>query len=130
SYGMTSTYDVRRDRMLIFGGSTSDDYHGVHNNVWALNLSGVPTWSKFDTLATAPSARRSLTSIYDPIRDRMVIFGGWDSSTDDTTAFLGDVWALSLGLQPSWTPLAPGGPVPSHRDAMGAAYDPVFDRMV
>lgn len=130
SYGMTSIYDVRRDRMLIFGGSTSDDYFGVHNNVWALSLRGVPKWSQPAPLGTLPSARRSLTSIYDSLRDRMVIFGGWDSSTNDTTAFLGDVWALSLAAELRWTQLVPGGPDPSHRDAMAAVYDPSFDRMV
>jgi len=130
SYGMTSIYDALRDRMLIFGGSTSDDYFGVHNNVWALSLQGTPSWSQLAPLGTLPSARRSLTSIYDPIRDRMVIYGGWDSSTNDTTAFLGDVWALSFDPELRWTQLAPGGPAPSHRDVMAAVYDPIFDRMV
>jgi len=129
SYGMTSIYDLRRDRMLTFGGSTSDDYFGVHNDVWQLDLlPDTPVWSKLAPQGTLPSARRSGTSIWDPIRDRMVIFGGWDSGPD-STAFLGDTWALSLS-DPQWTQLAPEGPAPHVRDVPAAVYDPFQDRMV
>lgn len=45
-------------------------------------------------------------TIYDSMRDRMVIFGG-----DDGSYFgeVNDVWALSLAGAPSWSALA--GPV-------------------
>src|SRR5262249_21533587 len=33
-YGPASVYDAKRDRMLIFGGSTSDAYYGATNDVW------------------------------------------------------------------------------------------------
>ena len=130
SYGMTAIYDIFRDRMLTFGGSTSDDYFGVHNDVWELSLSGPLTWTKFSPAGTLPSARRSLTSVHDLIRDRMVIFGGWDSASNDTTSFLGDTWALALSPELRWTQLAPAGPSPVGRDAMAAVYDPLQDRMV
>ena len=129
SYGMTSIYDLKRDRMLTFGGSTSDAYFGVKNDVWELTLAGEATWNQLAPLNTPPSARRSGTSIWDPVRDRMVIFAGWDSGPDET-AFLGDVWALSLFPELAWTQLAPAGTAPHGRDAMAAVYDPVFDRLV
>jgi hypothetical protein len=130
-YGMTAIYDPVRDRMLIFGGSTSDDYFGVHDQVWELSLSGDPAWKRLDPTGTpGPGPRRTLTSIYDPVRDRMVIFGGWDSQSNETSSFLRDVWALSLNGELAWTELLPEGTVPIGRDAMAAAYDPNFDRMV
>ncbi len=129
SYGMYSIYDLRRDRMLTFGGSTSDAYWGVKNDVWSLSLHGAPTWNQEAPVETPPSARRSGTAIWDPLRDRMIVFGGWDSSPGPT-AFLGDVWALSLSSDMSWTQLAPAGTPPHVRDAMAAAYDPLGDRMV
>lgn len=130
SYGMTSILDLRRYRMLIFGGSTSDAYHGVHNDVWELVLGpATPTWKKLDPLGTAPSARRTGTSIYDPIRDRMIVFGGWDSG-DSIGSFLNDTWTLWLTGIPTWTEMDPSGEIPAGRDAMAAAYDPLGDRMV
>jgi len=129
-YAMTSIFDPVRDRMLIFGGSTSDNYYGVTNDAWELSLIGdTPTWQKLDPLGPLPLARRSLTSIYDPLRDRMIIFGGFDG-IPGSDAFLNDTWGLSLAGKPQWTELAPGGDMPVVRDAMAAAYDPIGDQMV
>lgn len=130
SYGMTSIYDVFRDQMVIFGGSTSDDYWGVHNDVWELNLADPMSWTKLNPSGTLPVARRSGTAVHDLIRDRMVIFGGWDSQTNNTSSFLGDTWALSFTPDLHWTQLAPSGSLPVGRDAMGAVYDAARDRMV
>lgn len=128
-YGMTSIYDPIRDRMVIFGGSTSDAYFGVRNDTWELDLHDRPTWRKLNPAGPLPAARRSGTAIYDPLRDRMLIYAGWDSGPD-LSDFLGDVWAESFGLSPAWTQLAPAGTNPTGRDAMSAIYDPFGDRMV
>lgn len=130
SYGMTCIYDVIRDRMVTFGGSTSDDYFGVHNDVWELSLSDPLTWTQLAPSGQKPAARRTLTSVHDLLRDRMVIYGGWDSASNETSSFLGDAWALSLGSELHWTELDPVGPLPTGRDAMAAVYDPFGDRMV
>lgn len=138
-YGMTAVYDAARDRMLIFGGSTSDSYYGVRNDVWALNLSGLPSrdstqisgdWEHLAPSGVAPVARRSGTAIYDPLRDRMVLFGGWDSTENGLASFYNDVWALTFDPSPAWTQLQPDGTLPPGRDGMPSAYDPDHDRMV
>ncbi|HXS83781.1 MAG TPA: kelch repeat-containing protein [Methylomirabilota bacterium] len=129
-YGMASVFDARRDRMIIFGGSTSDNYFGVHNDTWVLNLrGGTPTWHKLNPAGTLPAARRTMTSIYDPIRDRMIVYGGWDSGGEANSHFLGDTWELSLENNPTWTQLAPAGSLPTGRDATAAIYDPVNDQL-
>jgi hypothetical protein len=131
-YGMTSIYDPVRDRMVVFGGSTSEDYYGTHNDTWELSLRPArPRWRKLDPQGPLPLARRSLTSIFDPLRYRMIVFGGWDGNPD-TDAFLNDTWALSLSplVSMQWTELSPEGVIPTVRDAMTAAYDPLGDRMV
>lgn len=129
-WGMTSVYDARKDRMLIFGGSTGDGYYGSTNEVYELRLRGVPTWTKLTTSGARPAPRRSGAAIFDPIRNRMVIYGGFDAQPG-SDAFLGDTWALDFDSSPpAWTELTPQGPLPSIRDAMSAGYDVFHDRMI
>jgi len=123
-------YDAKRDRMVIFGGSTSDDYFGVHNDVWELTLRDEVAWHQLEPAGTLPAPRRSGTAIYDPLRDRMVIFGGWDNLSNQTSSFLDDVWALPFEGPLAWTQLAPAGVVPEGRDVASAIYDPNVDRLV
>jgi len=131
AYGMTSIFDPVRNRMLIFGGSTSADYYGTHNNTWELDLQPeTPQWRQLNPAGTLPAERRSLTSIFDPRRDRMIVFGGGSPSFEQEV-FMNDTWALSLSSEDGeWTELAPGGTVPGVRDVMSAVYDPHGDRMV
>jgi hypothetical protein len=115
-------YDPVRDRMVVFGG-----YQGGYlNDVWALSLSGTPTWTQLTPAGTLPAVRSGHGAIYDPVRDRMVIFGGL-SSVDIP---VNDVWALSLGEAPVWTALTPTGTLPRARAYHSAVYDPVRDRIV
>jgi hypothetical protein len=101
----TAIYDPVRDRVVVFGG----DAPGVLNDVWALSLGGTPAWTELAPSGIPPSARYLHGAIYDPVRDRMVVFGGWDPSSRN------DVWALSLAGSPAWTLLAPTGGLPSGR---------------
>jgi len=129
-WGMASVYDARQDRMLIFGGSTDDGYYGANNDVWELELRGVPTWHKITTAGTPPTPRRSTAAIFDPIRNRLVVYGGFDA-VPGSDAFLADVWALDFDdSTPTWTELTPAGTLPVGRDALAAAYDPIHDRMI
>jgi len=131
-YGMTSVFDPVRNRMIIFGGSTSEQYYGAQNNTWELDLKpAIPVWRQLNPSGYAPSPRRSLTSIYDPRRDRMVIFGGAIVFAPGNLAFYNDTYALSLSSgDGAWSLLAPDGAYPGVRDIMSAAYDPRGDRMV
>ena len=128
-WGMTSVYDAKGDRMLIFGGSTSDNYYGAKHDVWELDLRGVPAWNQVATSGTPPQGRRSGTAIFDPIRNRMVVYSGFDA-VPGSDQFLADAWALDFDGPPTWTPLAPSGTIPVGRDAAAAAYDPIHDRMI
>ena len=115
-------YDPLRDRMVVFGGYSN---LGQINEVWALSLAGTPSWAQLTPPAPTPSIRMSHSAIYDPVRDRMVVFGGYSGSSS-----LNDVWALSLAGTPSWTQLTPSGTPPIARFTHSAIYDPVRDRMV
>jgi hypothetical protein len=127
--GHTAIYDPVRDRMVFFGGFYDDDgsYYYL-NDVWALSLAGTPAWTQLTPSGTPPIGRSNHSAIYDPVRDRIVVFGGY--SYDGSEHYLNDVWALSLAGTPAWTPLTPSGTPPSGRYAPSAIYDPVRDRMV
>jgi hypothetical protein len=121
--GHTAIYDPVRDRMVVFGGSRANYPALPLNDIWALSLSGTPAWTELTPAGTPPAPRSHHTAIYDPVRDRMVVFGGFRSETSD-------VWALSLTGSPAWTEIAPAGALPTGRYYHTAIYDPVRDRMV
>jgi hypothetical protein len=120
--GSSTIYDPIRDRIVVFGGRTADSYS---NDVWALSLGGTPAWTTLTPTGTLPNARAYQSAIYDPVRDRMVIFGGYSISGS-----LNDVWVLSLGGTPAWTALTATGTPPNARSEHSAIYDPARDRMV
>ena len=120
----SAIYDPVRNRMVVFGGKLGS---GCDNDVWALSLTGTPAWTRLAPTGTPPSVRYAHTAIYDPVRDRMVVFGGY--YYDGSDHYLNDVWALSLAGTPAWTRLASTSPV-SARHFHSAIYDPVRDRMV
>jgi hypothetical protein len=103
---------------VLYGGSYTDE-------TWALNL-GSFAWTKIEPPGTLPSVRYAHSAIYDPVRDRMVVYGGgWGDWSD----FHEEIWALPLAGG-SWIPITPIGPEPIGRDGHTAIYDPVGDRMV
>lgn len=106
--------------MLVFGGETYE------NVVAALPLSGSPSWYLLNPTGTPPSGRWQHSAIYDPVRHRMVMFGGYEYAN----AFQNEVWALSLGSQPAWLHIAPTGTPPSPRLQHTAVYDSQRDRML
>ncbi len=116
-------FDSRRNRILFIGG-LEGQFQQLTNTVISLTLSGTPTWSQFSVAGALPPPRAGHGMYYDPIRDRMVIFGGAGYG------FLDDIWELSLGVNPAWTRLAPSGSPPIPRNFPSVAYDPVGDRMI
>jgi hypothetical protein len=121
----SSIYDPVRDRLIVFAG-TSRTVTDAVNHTWALDMSGPPAWFQLAPAGTPPDPRSGHAAIYDPVRDRMVVFGG----TDVGGIQLNDVWALTLTPPMSWSPLAPTGTPPTARSGMLAIYDPVDDGLV
>ncbi|MGH3055008.1 MAG: Kelch repeat-containing protein, partial [Gaiellaceae bacterium] len=121
-YAHTAIYDPVRDRMVVFGGY--DNTVGLVNDVWSLSLAGSPAWAQLAPSGTPPVAREWHSAIYDPVRDRMLVFGGTDGLN-----LLGDVWSLALAGGTAWSQVVPTGS-PGVRDIHSAIYDPIRDRMV
>jgi hypothetical protein len=119
----SAIYDPVRQRMILFGGTP--DSQILENEVWQLTLGNAPSWSQVNPTGILPSGRLGHSAIYDPVRDRMIVFGGLDGMFQ----IVSDVWALSL-TDGTWSQLQPSGAPPPGRRYHTAIYDPVRDRMV
>src|SRR6185503_15125211 len=72
----TAIVDRTANRLVVFGGADGNGQSA--SDVWALTLGTVPAWSQVVTSGTAPSGRKDVASIFDPVRNRMILFGGWN----------------------------------------------------
>ncbi len=118
-------YDSRRQRVLVFGGDKLDYYAGdlgVTNNVWEITLDAIPSGRLLTPQGERPLPRKGHAALYDPVRDRMVVYGG--------SAGADEVWALELSGLLRWVRLDPSGVAPAGRSGHGVLYDPEGDRMI
>jgi hypothetical protein len=119
--------DVPGRRAIVFGGAADIYWTTLYNDAWQLSLTTTNgAWTRLtaDGAAGSPSRRHRHTAIFDPVRNRMVVFGGRDAG-----APLNDVWALTLGPTPAWQPIATTGP-PAPLFDHAAIYDADNDRMI
>jgi len=109
-FAHTAVYDHPRRRMLVFGG-TRNWVNGL-NDTWALDLTGgieAAAWQRLETEGSAPGRRYDHAAVYDPVRDRMIVFGGTPNGSDA----LGDIHVLDLAVAPpAWRELDPEGASP------------------
>ena len=77
-WGPSGIYDPARERMVIFGGLANLAVVASSTPlVWELSLTETPSWTALTTLESpGPYGRHSHSAIYDPVRDRMIIYGG------------------------------------------------------
>ena len=102
-YGQVMVYDAARGRMVMFGGRTGNNKQDL-GDTWVFKNGD---WTQIDT-PTAPAARVLAAAAYDPIRDRVVVFGGQTITSDgktstpyyDTWEFDGTTWTQVLSDGP------------------------------
>jgi len=114
-YGQSAIYDPGRDRMLLYQGQ----------QVWAYSFHAHEGWTRLTPGGSPPPTRSEHAVVYDSKRDRMIVYGGKESGGRP----LEDAWALALGKDPVWSPVAARGQVPARAGA-AAIYDPVRDRLI
>lgn len=125
--GSGVVYDPVRDRVIVFSGGTVQNNLPYLRDLWSLNMTPSDQWVQLTTSSLRPTSRSGAAMCFDPIRDRLVVFGGRDS-----TGVRNDVWQLPLsGAQAmTWSLLTPSGAPPDAREYATLVYDPVNDQMV
>ena len=116
----TLVWDTKANRALLFGGSA--DFHSGRNELW--QYSG-GAWTQLSPTGTLPSARWDHAAAWDPLRNRMLVFGG--TTTANSSGHLRDTWAFD---GTSWTELSPSGDLPSARVGPCPVWDSRVGRML
>jgi hypothetical protein len=82
-YNHAAAYDAANDRLIVFAGVSSSSVCGVGavtNDVWTLiGVEGkfaVPRWLRLNPSVPLPTAREGATGAYDPVSNRLIVFGG------------------------------------------------------
>jgi hypothetical protein len=122
--GASAIYDPIRRRMLVFGGVPLNG--PAYTDLWALWLDSGPMWERLSV--SGPSPRQYSRLGYDPVGDRLVVFGG--TSVFPSPTSFNDVWTFSLGSNGGWTQLAENGSVPDFNGASSFVYDHPRSRFV
>ncbi len=128
----TAIYDPASNRMTIAGGFGPD---GNMNDVWVLahanGLGGQPRWFQIEPSGAPPSPTGLRSATYDPVSNRMTVFGGWNCCSQP---FFNETWVLTyangLGGPSQWIQLQPSGVPPTPRLGASAVYDADANWMV
>lgn len=91
--GQVMVYDTNRSRIVMFGGRRTDvatKNQAVLNDTWIFRNGD---WSQLAT-PNSPPGRTVTGAAFDPVRDRIVMYGGNTISTDgkNTVTTLHDTW--------------------------------------
>jgi hypothetical protein len=96
-------YDSARSRVVLFGGQKSylqpemDYAQAYYNDTWEWDGE---FWTQVADIG--PLARSGAAMIYDRVRARVVLFGGWDRQNNfspDTWEWDGEAWKITLILR-------------------------------
>jgi len=99
--------------------------------VWALDLSSC-RWQALSPAGPAPVPRSAHSAVYDPIGDRVLVFGGSTPYTHEGSdaQYSDELWELGLDGRPAWRRLDLPGPRPAAREEHAAVYDAAHREML
>jgi N-acetylneuraminic acid mutarotase len=105
-------FDPTGGKVLLFEGG---DQNGDMNDVWAYDPAN-NIWEELDPAGDMPTGRGGLSSLWDPVDDRIILFGGRGAE------FFNDLWAYDY-TENTWTSLEKTGEMPDPRGYQSMVYD-------
>jgi N-acetylneuraminic acid mutarotase len=120
-YGIA--YDSTNGEIIIFGGYDGVSEGGVNGNTWIFNCS-TDEWTRVFP-EVAPSPRSDPAMYYDPISQKIILYGGTDMGGSSTT-YYSDTWAYDI-IENNWSQMNPST-YPERRYGHQMVYDPVNNR--
>ncbi|MBI5765400.1 MAG: hypothetical protein HZA51_17970 [Planctomycetes bacterium] len=112
-------YDAGRGRMVIFGGSGTS---GFLNDTWEWDGNA---WTQVALIGPSPFPRSSSSLAFDPIRNRVVLFGGANPGVNPP--YFDDTWEWDGSV---WTQIMPIGLGPTARYAQRMSFDVRTSRVI
>lgn len=117
--GHAMAFDAGRGRAVLFGGINGTALSSYQFDTWEHDGA---TWQQ-RVVSVHPGARFGHAMAYDPVRARVVLFGG---RTNAGTVFTNDTWEWD---GTAWTPRTPVAS-PARRMGHAMAFDPVSNRVL
>jgi hypothetical protein len=135
-HAQTAVYDQVGNKLILFGGCTGGCLP-VNNDVWVLTNAngqgGAAVWTQLATSGSLPAARNHATGAYDPVSNRLIIFGGQNGSGTVVGQTFADVWVLNNANVTSgihtWSQLSTSGTFPKGQYQARAFYDSANNRL-
>jgi N-acetylneuraminic acid mutarotase len=118
----TAVWDGGSRRMLVFGGETG--FGSSRNDLWSYQAAS-NSWVQLTPTGALPPARSGHTAVWDAVGNRMLVFGGFDSSS----VVLNDLWSYQATTN-SWVQLTPNGSLPMPRSRHTAVWAGAGNRML
>ncbi len=114
----TIAYDPAANQIYLFGGEDTV----ARNDLWSFSVES-NQWRQLSPSGPKPDPRFGHTLNFDPLRRRLIVFGG------QASGFFSDVWAYDIASN-TWTRLADNGAGPSRRYGHSAILDTGRNRLV
>ena len=114
----TIAYDPSSNALFLFGGEDTT----ARNDLWAFSVEA-GQWRQLSPQGDKPDPRFGHTLNYDPVRRRLIVFGG------QAAGFYSDVWAYDIATN-QWARLADNGAGPSRRYGHSGVLDSARNRIV
>lgn len=116
------------DTLWVFGGSLGNNTSTTTNDLWAFDaVAGTFTQRLADGAAGSPAARGRAAIAWNPVANKLVVFGGNTRGT--TPTLLNDTWEYDP-VSNTWTNVTPAAGNPSARQLAAMAWDPTLGGML
>ncbi|MBV8842534.1 MAG: hypothetical protein JO307_06965 [Bryobacterales bacterium] len=121
--GHRMVYDSARSKVILFGGQ--DTQGNYLNDIWEWDTAA-QTWTNVTpTTGPLPSPRSYFGMAYDPVRAKVVIYGG---GANDSVNSVGDTWEWDPAAK-TWTQTA-GSPIYAGLREASLAWDPNTQQII